>query len=177
MFESKKRLKQIEEEKKQLEETKQQLEKISQQIECEKQQLLFIKEQLEDSTPKVDDSNIYVWQNKGLYSIVRLKIENIVGRNWGGTGNVVNAYESTLIDIFTDKVIYQRSATETIQREEYISGKTLRDGYYAFLIPLHEVDNNLLAYTNKQIPIYILQQLYYKLNNVNVNAFTLTKKN
>ena len=88
-------------------------------------------------------------------------------------------YKMGVIGMVTDsdgKVIYQRSATETIQRKEYISGKTLRDGYYAFLIPLHEVDNNLLAYTNKQIPIYILQQLYYKLNNVNVNALTLTQK-
>ena len=66
MFGSKKGLKQIEEARKQLEE--------------EKKELLFIKEQLEDSSPKVDVSNIFVWEDKGVYSIVKLDVQLIHGR-------------------------------------------------------------------------------------------------
>ena len=43
----------------------------------------------------------------------------------------------------------------TAERKEYIRGKTLKDGYYAFLIPLHEVDNNILAYVDKKVPLWI----------------------
>ena len=162
MFGKKKRLEQIEQSRKQLE--------------LEKQELLFIKEQLEDSTPKIDVSNIYVWKDKDLWSIVRLDVEKFRGRNWGGIGQEVGGYLSTLTDIFSGNVIYQRSATEIIQRKQYIRGKTLEDGYDAYLLPLHEVDKNLLAYTDKKVPLYVLQQLYYKLNNVNVNEYGLTQK-
>ena len=164
MFGNKKRLQQLE-----------QIEQSRKQLESEKQELLFIKEQLENSTPKVDVSNIYVWKDKGLCSIVRLDVEKFRGRNWGGIGQVVDGYLSTLTDIFSGNIIYQRSATEIIQRKQYIRGKTLADGYDAYLLPLHEVDNNLLAYTDKKVPLYVLQQLYYRLNNVDVKKYVLKK--
>lgn len=153
-----------------------QIEEAKQQLEAEKQELLFIKEQLEDSTPKVDISNIYVWQDKGLYSIVRLNVQKIHGKTWGGIGKETDGYLSTLTDIFTNNIVYQKSATEKINRKQYISGKTLDEGYYAYFIPLHDIDRNLLAYANKKVPLYVLQQLYYRLNNVDVNAYVLKKE-
>ena len=164
MFGKKKRLEQLEK-----------IEQARKQLKLEKQELLFIKEQLEDSTPKVDVSNIYVWQHQGLFTIVRLDVEKFRGRNWGGLGDEVTGYLSTLTDIFTNNIVYQRSATEKIQRKQYIGGKSIEDGYYAYLLPLHECDRNLLAYTNKKIPLYVLQQLYYKLNNVDVKSLVLTR--
>jgi len=162
MFGHKKRLKQIEEEK--------------QQLEKEKQELLFIKEQLEDSTPKIDISNVYVWENKGVYSIVRLDIQEFQGRDYCGYGKLVDAYQSTLIDIFSNNIIYLKSSTRLIEEKEWMSGAKPGDGYYARLLQLHKVDKNILAYANKKVPLYVLQQLYYRLNNVDVNAYILKKQ-
>lgn len=149
--------------------------KIKKQIEAlelEKKELLFIKQQLEDSTPKINISDIYVWKASGVYSLVKLDIKKIVGRTWGGIGRLTEGYESTLIDIFSNNVVYQKSSIKKISRNEFV-----KDGeYYALLLPLHEVDNNLLAYANKEVPMYVLQQLFYKLNNVDVNAYKLKKQ-
>lgn len=161
---------------KELENEKQKLTELRQQIEIEKQELLFIKEQLEDKTNKVDISNIYVWQDKGLYSIVSLNVQDFVGRKWCGLGETVNAYESTLVDIFSNNIVYKKCSTEKIQSKEYIIGESYRDHYYAYLLPLYSVDKNLLAYTDKKVPLYVLQQLYYRLNNVDINAYALKKQ-
>jgi len=169
MFGNKKTLHQIEESKKQLEETKEQLK-------IEKQELLFIKDQLENTTPKVDISNMYVWKDKNLCSIVRLDIQKIHGRSFGGVGPKTDGYLSTLIDIFTNNILYQKSSIKKINTKQFIPGETLYEGYYAYLIPLHEVDKNILAFANKKVPLYVLQQLYYKLNNVDINAYVLKKE-
>ena len=79
--------------------------------------------------------------------------------------------------VISNNIVYKRSATEIIQRKQYIGGKSIEDGYYAYLLPLHECDRNLLAYANKKIPLYVLQQLYYRLNGVNINEVVLNKKN
>ena len=133
MFESKKRLKQIEEEKQQLEATRQQLEKMKQQIEIEKQELIFIKEQLEDSTPKVDISDLYIWKDKGISSIVRLEVEKIDGQNYRGRN--VSGYQSTLIDIFTGKIVYQKNSTRMMEKKEVMLGNNLTNTYYSYFYP------------------------------------------
>lgn len=162
MFESKKRLKLIEE--------------ARQQLETEKQELLFIKEQLEDSTPKIDISDLYVWEENGLYSIVRLNVLNIRGVTWSGLGVERNGFESTLTDIFTNEITYKKCATKLITSKQWVNhGNSYTEGYYAFLTPIYKVDKNILAYTDKKVPLYVLQQLYYKLNNVDVTAYVLKK--
>ena len=162
MFRKKKILKEIQEEREQLEK--------------EKQELLFIKYQLEDTTEKVDISDLYIWENNGLYSIVRLNVTDFSGRNWSGLGRLVNGYRSTLTDIFTNKVIYEKTSTEKICTEERILSNHVGEGYYAYLTPIYSADRNLLAYIDKMVPLYVLQQLYYKLNNVDVNAKILKKE-
>ena len=164
MFKNKKILKEIQDE-------KEHLEKI-------KEELLFIKNQLEDTTPKIDISELYVWEENGLYSIVKLDVKNIRGRAYFGLGLEENGFETTLIDIFTNNIVYHRCAIERIKSKQWVNyGSSTEDGYYAYLYPLHKVDNNILAYTNKMVPLYVLQQLYYKLNNVDVNAHILKKTN
>lgn len=153
-----------------------QIQEEREQLELEKQELLFIKEQLEDTSPKVDISNLYIWKDKGIYSIVRLDVSDCRGRAWGGVGKMVDGYQSTLTDIFTNKVIYEKTSVEKINNKEYISGNTLENSYYAYFYPIHCADRNLLAYTDKIVPLYVLQQLYYKLNNVDLNAKVLKKE-
>ena len=82
------------------------IEKAIQELEKQKQELLFIREQLTSSTPKVDISNLYVWKDKNLCSIVRLDIKKISGINWGGKGVEVDGYQSTLTDVFTNDIVY-----------------------------------------------------------------------
>lgn len=147
-----------------------------QEIEKEKQELLFIKQQLEDITPKVDISNIYVWQAKGIYNIVKLDIQRIRGIGAFTGGKEVDGYESTLVDIFSNNVIYQKVSMEKIKRVEYIAGERREKGYEAILMPLHEIDKNILAYTDKKVPLYVLQQLYYKINNIDINTYTLKRE-
>jgi len=162
MFGIKKRLKEIEEAKYQLEK--------------EKNELLFIKNELNDSTPKIDVSNIYVWHDKGIYNIVRLNINEVHGRNLGGYGKMVNGYHSTLTDIFTNNIVYEKCSQDKISNKELVSERNLnQESYYAYLFPIHDIDRDLLAYTDKKVPLYVLQQLYYRMNNVDVNSYVLTK--
>ena len=153
-----------------------QIKKEKEELFLIKEELLFIKEQLEDGTPKVDISNVYVWKDNGLYSIVKLNVEKFRGATWGGLGRERNGFRSTLVDIFTGKTIYTKCSLELIKSEEWINyGSLVTDGYYAHLIPIYKIDNNILAYADKKVPLYVLQQLYYKLNNVDVNAKILKK--
>ena len=166
MFKSKKILQQIEKE-------KQELLLIKEQIEKEKKELQFIKEKLEASTPMVDISDVYVWLYKGEYSIVRLNVEKIRGRLLNGNGPLVDAYCSTLFDIFTNNVIYQKKSIDKIQQKELVN---INEPQIAYLSHIKHFDKNLLAYIDKKVPLYVLQQLYYRLNNVDVDAYVLKKK-
>ena len=145
-------------------------------LEKEKEELLFIKECLNNDSPKIDISDLYIWHDKGIYYIVRLDVTYIKGRTFGGVGKIAYGYDSILTDIFTNRIIYQKTATEKINNKQYIRGNSLEDGYFAYFYPIHEADRNLLAYTNKQVPLYILQQLYYRLNRIDVNAKILKKE-
>ena len=155
MFGNKKILKQIEEEKNYLETLK--------------NELLFIKQNLEDTTLKIDISDLYIWSENGLNSIVRLNVKKIHGRSIFGQED---GYESTLVDIFSNKTIYTKCSVDLITSKQWVD-KSYKEGYYAYLTPLHKFDNNILAYADKKVPLYVLQQLYYKLNNVDINGCVL----
>lgn len=155
-----------------------QIETEKQQLEAIKQELLFIKENLEDTTPKIDISDLYIWNENGLYSIVKLNVENFRGATWGGLGRERNGFKSTLVDIFTNQTIYIKQSLELINSKQWVNrGNSVEDGYYAYLTPIYKFDNNILAYADKKVPLYVLQQLYYKLNDVNINAYVLKKEN
>lgn len=147
MFENRRKLKRIEEEKKKLEKLK--------------TELLFIKNNLEDKMSKIDVSDLYVWRENGLSSIVKLTVKNFRGFN--GYGKEKNGFESTLTDIFTNKIIYTKRSIELINPVQLVNG------HYAYLNPIYKFDNNILAYADKKVPLYVLQQLYYRLNGVNIN--------
>ena len=159
MFGSKKRLMEIKE--------------ARNELENEKKELLFIKKLLEDQTPKIDISNVFVWYDNGLYSLVRLEVKKIKGKNC--FGNIEDGYESNLIDIFSNCLVYRKTAVDTINSKEYVS--TGEGGRYANLYPIHKFYTDILVYADKKVPLYVLQQLYYRLNNVDVNVYKLEKKN
>lgn len=105
-----------------------------------------------------------------------MNVLNIRGVTWSGLGVERNGFESTLTDIFTNEIIYKKCATKLITSKQWVNhGNSYIEGYYAFLTPIYKVDKNILAYTDKKVPLYVLQQLYYKLNNVEVTAYVLKK--
>lgn len=146
-----------------------------QELEKEKQELLFIKQQLEEVTPKIDISDIYVWEENGIYNIVQLNIQKCHGIN--PFGQEVDGYISTLIDVFSNKIVYEKSSTNTIKSKELIyDRKKVKDSYYAYFYPVYQADRNLLAYADKKVPLYVLQQLYYRLNHINIKSYGLKEK-
>lgn len=64
---------------------------------------------------------------------------------------------------------------DKIKSEELIKKGLLEDSYFAHFFPIYAADRNILAYADKKVPMYVLQQLYYKMNNVNAKAHILKK--
>ena len=147
------------------------------QIEREKQELLKIKEILEDNYPKIDIKDLYVFSVDDISYIVRMQVDKKPGIDY--FQNKIMGNHSKLIDVFSNKIIYEKFSYHLIDREEYI-GNCKQEYYfnddYAYLKPILEVEKNLLSYTNGFVPTYILMNLYYKLNNVDINSSLLIKK-
>lgn len=135
-------------------------------IEKAKQELELLKALLEDKSEKIDISNIYVFNKKDRYYIVR-KEENsyrIQDDVWGG---YTTRYDSQLEDIFTNKVIFERRRNKTplynkFRLEDEDTGKKIT----ATLEHVTEIDRDLLAFIDNQAPLIVLQQLYYNLNSI-----------
>lgn len=161
MFNNKKRLQEIENAKKELE--------------YQKQELQFIKDQMTDTSPKVDITCVHVVKKHGIEYLAKLFIESCTGKN--GLGVTVSGYKSTLVDIFSNQVIHEKTSIYHLQREEevFIDSRNCRESYFITCTPICEVIPELLAYPDKQVPKYVLQQAYYRLNNVNVNSKILSK--
>lgn len=163
MLKSKKKKTQIEEEIKKLKKLK--------------EELLFIKNNLDDKSPKVDISDVYIWEVDSIYNIVKLQEEKIVGYRVGGFGRKVSGYKgykSILIDIFTNKEIYRKENIDKIGDREpcRVNGRV----EWSFFYPIYKAEPALLAYVDKKVPLYVLQQVYYKLNNVNLGSNVLKKQ-
>ena len=147
------------------------------EIKREKEELLKIKELLEDTTPKVDISNVYVWECDGISSIVRYYVKPIVGNALSGAGPIKNGFESTLIDIFSEQIVYKKCSTQLIEERELVkdvAGKYTNK--YARFNYILDVDKRLLVYPDKKVPKYILQQDYYLLNNIDITKLKILNK-
>lgn len=152
------------------------VEKKLEKLEKEKQELLFIKNQLDEVTPKIDISDVFIWKDRGIHYIVRISINSIYESECNGIMIRYEEHDSTLTDIFSNQVIYHKKSRDYIKSEEAIhisdSSKNVR---YAYCNPIYEYEPALLAYPNKLVPLYVLQRLLYRLNNVDVNASILKK--
>jgi len=158
MFENKKRKRELQE----LEEQKKELTR-------EREELLKIKEIMEDKSPKIDITDVYVFEINGISYIVKYYVDRIRGQLL--SGRVTNGYRSTLVDIFTKKIIHQKDSLAKIKRKEAVFGGDYKtDLHYAYLTPICEKEKSLLAYIDKKVPLYVLQRLYYKLNDVDLSS-------
>ena len=171
MFKNKKRLLEVE-----LEQQKAEIRREKAEISREKAELQFIKEQLEDTSPKVDITYVHVFQKYGINYLATLYIEPISGTNW--MNQPTKGYHSYLVDIFSNEVLFDQNNINPLHRKETIYANPLHssESYDITCTPICEVVPELLAYPNKQVPAYVLQQVYYKLNSVNVNSKTLRKE-
>ena len=146
-------------------------------IEKEKQELLRLKEILENNYPKIDLKDIYVLTIDDINYIVRMQIEDRIGIDYF-KNREIGKY-SKLIDIFSNKIVYEKFSYHLIDREEYVGNRKdkfyIKDDYI-YLKPIIEVDKNLLAYTDGLVPTYVLINLYHKLNKVDTSSSILAKK-
>jgi len=154
----------------------QEIENAKKELEYQKQELQFIKDQLEDTSPKVDITGVNIVKKNGIKYLAHAFSEPCTGRN--GLGVAVKGYESTLVDIFSNQVIHKKTSIYPLQRKEevFIDTGNYKESYVITCTPICEVVPELLAYPNKQVPEYVLQQVYYRLNNVNVKSKILQKE-
>ena len=164
MFENKKLLKKIEIKQKELKEKEEELKEM-------KEQLLFIEQNMKDTSSKIDISNVYVWCYNGIYSLVYINEKKIVGEDIART--LRDGYKSTVTDVFSGKVIYEKSSISKIESPEIIFDSFSNMSNYAYIYTLYHFDKDLLAFTDNKVPEYILKQLLFKLNNVDVKKYIL----
>ena len=139
----------------------------------EKEELLFIKNKLNDISPKIDISNVYVFREFGISYIVNLYIEHFDYQT--RFNKKIKGYKTTLINIFDNIIFNQKKSTYELFREENIFDDDNKS-HPITCYPIYEVEPSLLAYTDKKVPMYVLEQIYYRLNNINVNSPNLIKK-
>lgn len=153
---------------------KEQLHELNEQrqlLEQEKNELLKLKEIMEGNYPKIDITYVYVFEEQNINYLVMYRADKIKGRLLNGKGPIADGYDSKLIDIFTNKVIYHKCSKNLITRTEKVfEDSEYKKFHYANLIPICEKEPNLLAYIDKQVPLYVLQRVYYKLNNVELSS-------
>lgn len=135
------------------------------QIQKEKKELELIKALLTDNSPKIDISNIYTFQMKGIYYIVE---KNKTPQYIPVNSKKVFRYQITLKDIFTNKILYDKIHSTRVE-DNTIQLFSPHVGYYTTHIhPITSFDKSLLVFADKQVPLCILQQMYYKLNNIDI---------
>lgn len=161
--------------KNELELKKEELEKLKQDLMKEINELSFIKNELNKTQPVIDITNVYIWYDDeiGIYNIVRYDVRPIVAKNI--FDKLANGYESTLVDIFSNNILYHKLSMTRINYKESVLDDKSYKTHNAYLIPISKVDKNVLAFVDNKVPLYVLQQLYYKLNKVDVKAYILKK--
>jgi len=157
MFNTKKKLKEIE--------------KKIKLLQKEKVELLKIKEMLNDNSPKIDAAELFIFNNGKIKYIVRKEEKKIYSK-------VIKSkptYYIKLTNIFDNSVVFEHKSYEkyTNYINTYISGNNIKKGY---LIKIQNIVPNILAYADNKVPIYVLQRLFYKLNDINLLSPILQKK-
>lgn len=147
------------------------IQKQIKKLQEEKEELLRLKEIMEGTSPKIDITYVYVFEENGFNYIVKSCATKIRARLLNGKGPMADGYESTLVDVLTNKVIYKKTSRSLINKTEKIfEDDTFTKFHYAYLTPICEKEPDLLAYIDKKVPLYVLQRLYYKLNNIDLSS-------
>ena len=78
---------------------------------------------------------------------------------------------TTLVNVFNQNVIFNKGSKDRIGKKVCIfDDNTYTNHHYVYLMPICEVEPSLLAYLDKKVPLYVLQNLYYKLNRIDINS-------
>lgn len=153
---------------------KEELIKLLEEIKKEKNDFLKMQEAMYCSFTDdcIDISNVYVMFCDGIYSLVKLEVQDIVGDT--PFQKKVAGIKSTLIDIFTEQVIYTKSSIEPLNSTETIS--ELNELKRVYITPICQKNRKLLLYADKNVPKYVLQKYYYKLNNIDLTELDIEKE-
>ena len=171
MFFKDKREKELSKREKEIEIKLEQIIKEKEALQKEKEQLLKIKEMMENTNyvDTIDISNVYVWRKGDVCYFVELKEEKITKKIHQELE--LSSYNQTLTDIFSKKIIYETSN----KIERFFEIEELGVVYRTYLTPICEREHNLLIYADKKVPKYVLLQLYYNLNGIDLTEPTLKK--
>ncbi|MBR1413208.1 MAG: hypothetical protein IJ574_00875 [Bacilli bacterium] len=149
-------------------------------IQEEKEELRKLYNFLENNYPKTDISNVYVMKsnNNNILSIVKIEIIPIKEKK---VFEKIVGYKALVKNVFTGKYIgrlfldieypiYDQIIKGDINyhlREE--NDYNIDVDMHVQFSPILEVAPELLAYVNNEVPIYVLQKIYYELNNIDIN--------
>lgn len=158
MFNNKRELKKIAEEKRELE-------TLRKEIERQKQELLKIKEILDSNSTKIDITDVYMLTLNNVKYFVRINSKKIIAYSPFFEKNIP-ANNIQLYDIFSNNCILEKTSLDSI--DEMLKNIDLQR--------IWEAKKELLIYVDKMVPDYILHQLFCKLNNLNLSSQTLIRK-
>lgn len=131
-------------------------------IKTEKEELMKIREILTNKDNLINITNVYVFENEGFKYIVDLKETKL--------GTLNNAVKTEFYDVFSKNKLHLELGKYIEQIKNYgineYSGKVTK---------IEIVEPALLAYPNKLVPSYVLQQIYYQINSIDLNAPVLKK--
>lgn len=150
MFNNKRKLKKIAEEKRELE-------NLRKEIERQKQELLKIKEILDENSTKIDITNVYMLTLNNVKYFVRINSKKIIAYSPFFEKNIP-ANNIQLYDIFSNNCIFEKTSLDSF--EKIINNIKLKR--------IWEVNKSLLIYIDKMVPDYVLHQLFCNLNNIDL---------
>lgn len=133
-------------------------------IRKEKEDLIKLKELLNQEGMLIDITDVYVYEPNDDNVKYLVKLED---RHYLKTSNY---FTSHLIDIFSNNELYKE-----VCKFDSIKIKGMNK-LFGKIIPLHKYEPAILAYPDKLVPEYILRQIYYNINNINLDAPILRKK-
>ena len=135
---------------------------IKSKLQKEKQELLRLKRIMENNYPKIDITNVYVFKEYDINHIVKADIKRILK----------NFYELEMTDILSGEVVFRKCSKDPnrlIKRKVQVyDDKLCHKSHFAYIYPIQAKERDLLAFTDNEVPLYVLQKLYYKLNKVNI---------
>lgn len=139
----------------------------------EKELLSHIKKNLDDNSPKIDISNVCVLFKDDVYYIVK-RYDEIITSFFGNN----EGYKTTFIDIFSNNIVYEwknkRKMNQTAIAKVGEFGCTHVCEIKVF--SLENCERGVLAFPDKKVPLYVLEQIYYNINGVDLSAPILRKK-
>ncbi len=140
-----------------LEKRRRQLEKIKEEIIKEKKELEKIKEILEEKEEKIDISKVQVFTYGKISYLVNLEKKD-------------NFFYLT--DIFSQIIIFKFEFSDIKSNRKIYMGLNEEfngENNYAYLTPIIEMIPDLLLYSDRMVPSYVLRQQLWRMNGIKIS--------